>query len=113
MKVTDNNSSPIQLDAYIKQAQQYTRQPSKPVSTDTETAQKPADKVQLSDEAKAILQASQAKDAQPDIRDEKVQQVKMEIENGTYRVVGSRVAANMLKESFENDLLLQKFNARV
>jgi flagellar biosynthesis anti-sigma factor FlgM len=111
MKITDNSSPPIQLDAYIKQTQQQTRTADITASPGA-AGQNPKDKVNLSDEARAVLQSSQFADGQPDIRDEKVNQVKMEIEKGTYRVDGSRVAANMLKEGFENDLLLQKINTQ-
>jgi len=111
MKITDSSSQPIQLDAYIKQAQQQTRTADIPAAPGT-AGQNPKDKVHLSDEARAVLKSSQSAGGQPDIRDEKVNQVKMEIEKGTYRVVGSRVAANMLKEGFENDLLLQKINTQ-
>ena len=111
MKVTNNNS-PIQMDAYIKQTQQHSRQSDNTRSA-TASGQGPNDKVHLSDEAMAIQQAFQGTGESSDVREEKVQQVKMEIENGTYRVVGTRVAADMLKESIENDFLLQKINARV
>ena len=111
MKVTDNGGSPVQLDAYIKQAQQKSQAMDKARFSGT-SVHGPNDKVQLSDEARAILQASQASGGQPEVRDDKVQQVKMEIENGTYRVEGQKVATDMLKEGFENNLLLQKINTR-
>ena len=112
MKVMENSNSPIQLDAYIKQAQQRSR----PLANNRSgigASQSPTDKVNLSDEAKTIQQAFQASGNASDVREDKVQQAKMEIENGTYRVVGAQVATDMLKESFENDLLLQKINTRV
>jgi flagellar biosynthesis anti-sigma factor FlgM len=107
MKINDTSNLPIQMDAYVKQAR---------LQDATETTrpgiQGPTDKVQLSDEARAILQASKTEENQTDIREGIVQQVKLGIEKGTYRVDGQKVAANMLKEGFENDLLLQKINTR-
>jgi flagellar biosynthesis anti-sigma factor FlgM len=111
MKVSENNNAPIQLDAYVKQAQQRGPQPEH-VRQAAVAAKVPNDKVQLSEEAREILQASQIAGNQSDVRNDKVRQVKMEIESGTYRVVGTRVATDMLKESFENNLLLQKINTR-
>ncbi len=112
MKVMDNSSPPIQLDAYVRQAQQQSRQLDA-LRSESSPVQGPTDKVQLSEEARAIQKASQNSASSSDIREDKVQQVKMEIENGTYRVVGAQVATDMLKESFENDLLLQKINMRI
>ena len=108
----DNGSPPIQLDAYVKQAQQQSRQLDV-VRSENSPGQSPTDKVQLSEEARAIQQASQNTANSSDVREDKVQQVKMEIDNGTYRVVGAKVATAMLKEGFENDLLLQKINMRI
>ena len=42
----------------------------------------------------------------------KVAQVKWAVKNGTYEVAGVKVAAGMLRESFENGLLLQEIAAR-
>jgi anti-sigma28 factor (negative regulator of flagellin synthesis) len=36
----------------------------------------------------------------------------MEVEKGTYAVPAHRIASDMLKESFENDIILQKVNTR-
>ena len=52
------------------------------------------------------------KDA-PDVRTEKVEQTKLEVDKGTYKVVGAQVATDMLRETFENNLILQKVNTRV
>jgi anti-sigma28 factor (negative regulator of flagellin synthesis) len=41
-----------------------------------------------------------------------VEKVKMEVDKGTYKVVGAQVATDMLKESFENNMILQKVNTR-
>ena len=41
----------------------------------------------------------------PDIREEKVAQVKARIENGAYRIKEKDLAAKMIKESLLNELL--------
>ena len=37
--------------------------------------------------------------AVPDVRDEKVAQIKKQIENGTYKIDGEKIALKMIKES--------------
>lgn len=106
MKVSDQNT-PIRLDAYIRQAR---LQQSKPdVSLGLQGA---VDKVQLSDQARQIQQAAQEANKVSDVREDKVRGIKMDVEKGTYKVVGEQVATDMLKEAFENDVILHKINMR-
>lgn len=106
MKVSDQNT-PIRLDAYIRQAR---LQQSKPdVSPGLQGA---VDKVQLSDQARQIQQAAQEANKVSDVREDKVRGIKMDVEKGTYKVVGEQVATDMLKEAFENDVILHKINMR-
>jgi flagellar biosynthesis anti-sigma factor FlgM len=110
MKVTQNNM-PIQMDAYFKQIQQQRQlhadmKPSGPAQAGT------TDKVQLSAQAREIQQAAQTSGPTADVRNEKVRQVKMDIDKGTYQVNSSQVATDMLKEAFENNLILRKINTR-
>lgn len=111
MKVSGSNTT-VQLDAYLKQVQQQKQMsPGNDPAAARHTAQ--GDKVDLSSRAREVQQAAQALKQMPDIREEKVQQVKMEIDTGTYKLVGAQVATDMLRESFENNLILQKINTRV
>jgi negative regulator of flagellin synthesis FlgM len=43
-------------------------------------------------------------DSIPDIREDKVAQLKEQIENGTYEIDEEKIADNMLKDSLLNDL---------
>ena len=72
----------------------------KPVSPKIE-----GDKVVLSSRAKEIVEAKKIIDSMPDIREEKVAAIKKEIENGTYKVDGKKVALNIIKESILNEWL--------
>ncbi len=110
MKVSDHNS-PIQLDAYIKQAQQ---QQQKVDDTKPTVQGSPGnvDRVELSDHAKKALQAAQQVNQTTAGHEDRVRQVQMEVEKGTYNVPAKQVASDMLKESFENDIILQKINTR-
>lgn len=111
MKVSQNNS-PIRMDAYLKQIQQNRLRQQEIESTDA--AQRGAgDKVQLSRRAKEIQQAARGLAQTEQIRDEKVQQVKMDVERGTYKVNAGQVATDMLKEAFENNRVLKRIDTRI
>ena len=62
------------------------------------------DKVQISARAREIMEAQQAAKAIPDVRENKVAEVKSKIETGTYRVDGHKIAVNMINESLENEV---------
>ncbi|MGD9009247.1 MAG: flagellar biosynthesis anti-sigma factor FlgM [Desulfobacteraceae bacterium] len=71
------------------------------------------DKVQLSAQAREVQEAANALAKLPDVREEKVQQVKMAVESGTYKVVGNKVAMDMLRETFENNMALSQIDMHV
>jgi flagellar biosynthesis anti-sigma factor FlgM len=109
MKISDQ-TIPIQLDAYIRQAQQRKQtNPSKEMS-----AGRPGttDHVELSDQARKLQQAALQAQEKGEIRQDKVQQIKMEVDKGTYRVSGAQVASDMLNETIENNIILQKVNTK-
>lgn len=108
MKV-DGENPPIPYIAYRNQdrAEQLRTRHSKSAGSANGIAN---DKVQLSARAREVQEAANALAKLPEIREEKVQQVKMEVENGTYKVVGNKVAMDMLKETFENNILLSQID---
>ena len=62
-------------------------------------AVKPEEKVNLSTQAKEIQQAKVAVSQSSDIREEKVQEIKSQVEKGTYNVSGEQIANKMVGES--------------
>lgn len=111
MKVSQNNS-PIQMDAYLKQIQQKRAQQQEIESADA-TRKGVGDKVQLSSRAKEMQQTVNGLAQTEEMRNEKVQQVKMDIDQGTYKVNSGQVATDMLKEAFENNRVLKRIDTRV
>ena len=109
MKISNNNTT-VQLDAYLKQARQQQsgleNEAMKQVAAKT-------DKVDLSSKAREMRQAHRDLMRIPDVRKNEVRQVKAAVDDGTYKVDGSRTAAGMLRESFENDLILKKIDMHV
>lgn len=62
------------------------------------TSAGPADRVNISNQSKEIADIMAAANQLPDVRADKVQQIKQSIEAGTYTVDPSKIAANMLKD---------------
>ena len=107
MKVNGENQ-PIQLPAYQNQVRADKNPPG--ANRMHASASAPDDKVHLSARAREVQEAAQALAQLPDVREDKVQQVKMEVETGTYKVIGRKVAMDMLKETFENNMLLNQID---
>ncbi len=59
----------------------------------------PEEKVSLSSTARDIQQAEKAIEELPDIRAQKVQKLKEQIETGKYNINGEKIAEKMLSES--------------
>ncbi len=59
----------------------------------------PEEKVDLSTKAKDIQQIRAQLANSPDIREDKVRELKAEIEQGTYRVSGEKIAEKMVGEA--------------
>ena len=60
----------------------------------------PEEKVTLSSAAREIQQAEKAIEKLPDVREEKVQELKDQIKTEKYDVNGEKIAEKMLSESF-------------
>jgi negative regulator of flagellin synthesis FlgM len=58
----------------------------------------PADRVDISNRSKEISDIMAAAEQLPDVRTDKVQQIKQSIEAGTYTVDPSKIAASILKD---------------
>lgn len=103
----------IKLHAYLKQIQQQKQKSNEPAISFKVGQGQEMDRVNLSDQAREALQASQSSQGMSDVREEKVAQVKMKVNNGTYKVVGAKAAAGMLREAIENNLILQKIISQI
>lgn len=59
----------------------------------------PEEKVNLSTKARDIQQAKNAVTSLPDVRQEKVQEIKTQVDKGTYNVDAGKIADKMVNES--------------
>jgi|OpeIllAssembly_1097287.scaffolds.fasta_scaffold10172_4 negative regulator of flagellin synthesis FlgM len=62
------------------------------------------DTVVISDAAKRIQEAQSQIQAIPDVRADKVAELKAQIENGSYEIKPDKIAGKMIRESLLNDL---------
>ena len=62
------------------------------------------DKVALSPEAKQIQDVKKRLDSLPDVREDKVSEIKEQIEAGTYTIDGEKIAFKMIRESLLGEL---------
>lgn len=62
------------------------------------------DKLEISNTAKYFQVALKAAKDSPDIREEKVEQIKQQIETGTYNVSAEEVAKKMMAEFFNHSI---------
>jgi len=103
MEITGSNPF-TRLDAYVKNVgkeKNRTQEASKEVPKGILSE----DKVALSPEAKEIQEVKKILDSLPDVREDKVAEIREQIENGTYEVDSEKVAFRMIKESILNELL--------
>jgi negative regulator of flagellin synthesis FlgM len=101
MEITPKDS--VNIEAYVNQVQDKDK-----VDATSEQAgkqQTKSDTVVLSDAAKRIQEAKKQLEAIPDVREDKVAQLKEQIENGTYKIDEEKIADKILKDSLLNDLI--------
>ena len=98
-----NGNQGIGIDAYVNQVQDKNK-----VGTPDNKSEKSAvkaDTVVISDAAKRIQEARRQLDDIPDVREDKVSQLRNQIQNGTYEINADKIAAKMIKEGLINDEL--------
>ena len=98
-----NGNQGIGIDAYVNQVQDKNKVGT-PDNKPEKTAVK-ADTVVLSDAAKRVQEARRQLDDIPDVREEKVSQLRSQIQNGTYEINAGKIAGKMIKEGLLNDAL--------
>ena len=100
MEITPKDS--VNIEAYVNQVQDKDKVEATPEKAEKQQAK--TDTVVLSDAAQRIQEARKQLDALPDVREDKVAQLKQQIENGTYEIDAEKIADKMLKDSLLNNL---------
>ncbi len=99
MEITPKDS--VNIEAYVNQVQDKDKADA---AEQQEQQKTKADTVALSSAAKDIHKAQRQLAEIPDVREDKVAQLKKQIENGTYEIDEEKIADKMLKDALLNDL---------
>lgn len=92
----------MRIDAYNKISQMYNT--SKVASPSKAKESSPNDKLEISEMGQAIHVAKKAVKDAPDIREDRVNDIKRRIETGTYNVSMEEVADNLIDSYFDQKI---------
>ena len=101
MEITPKDS--VNIEAYVNQVQDKDKVDA--TSEQPEKQQTKADTVVLSDTAKKVQEAQKQLEAIPDVREDKVAELKAQIENNTYDMDEEKIAGKMIKDALLKDLI--------
>ena len=104
MEIFDKNTiRPI--DAYMRQIRGKPADSNSNTDTAAESRGQVEDDGALSPTTKGIQNAQELMKRIPDVRQDKIDRLRKQLEDGTYRVDADKIADKMVKESLINDLL--------
>ena len=101
MEITPNDNT-INIDAYVKNIND--KQKAENTSDKADNNVTKTDTLNISDAAKEIQEVRKELDSLPEVRAEKVAELKNQIENGTYEIKSEEIAEKMIKDALLNDL---------
>lgn len=107
MKI-DGTNTVTQIDAYVRQVTQQKQEGDTREQAVQQAAK--ADKVEISQAALETQKAAESMKESPDIREDKVREIQLEVESGRYNRSAEKIAHNMMNEGFENDVILKKID---
>lgn len=106
--MTDISSANLRaiLDLYGRRAQQLERaqDPERTEAARPEEARGQRDGLTISSEVQEVLQAREEARSAPDVREERVQELRRQVQEGAYRVEDEEVAQSLLEFLTEQDL---------
>jgi negative regulator of flagellin synthesis FlgM len=102
MEITPKNQADA-IETYVNQVQVKPKTEDLNENDPRQQAIK-SDTVVISETAKRIQAAQSQLETIPDVRSEKVADIKRRIEDGTYEIKPDKIAEKMIRESLLNDL---------
>ena len=91
----------VMIDAYVNQV--HDKNKADPSENKADKTAAKTDTVVISDAAKRVQEVRSQLDAIPDVDEEKVAQLRKEIEAGTYQRSADEIAGKMIREGLIND----------
>ncbi len=111
MEINGNNT-PVNLVSYTNRTN-VSNQNESHRTTQSSSPSSGNDKVDLSSQAKEANRAFAELKRLPEVREEKVGEIKNQVETETYKVNGDKIAVSMLNESLENNAILNAIDLEV
>lgn len=102
MEIIGKNTS-VNLEHYVKNVKDKKKIDTRSGQASDEILKD--DKVVLSSKAKEIQEAKKLMNSITDIREEKIAEIRKQIEDGTYEIKEEKIAGKMLMEALLNELL--------
>ena len=99
MEIDKNHG--VLIDAYVNQV--HDKNKADPSENKSDKTAAKSDTVVISDAAKRVQEARRQLDAIPDVDEDKVAQLRKEIEAGTYQRGADEIAGKMIREGLIND----------
>ena len=94
--------SPIKIGAYLNNIKEKDKISASTAHTSEAVAKR--DKVELSQTVREVNKAREELASIPDIRAEKVDEIKKQIDDGTYKIDGNKIAFNMIRQSLIDEI---------
>lgn len=102
MKINDSNVH-INFEAYSQKTRDAAGAQEPPSAVSGGKA--PVDKVVLSPKAREIQEARKLLDEVPDVDQSKVEQIRLQVDKGVYKIDGNQIAERMMRDMALNNLL--------
>ena len=103
---------PLQaLPVQNRSAEEVPQPPAEPTDAQNKPTEK--DTVSLTERGREFKTAAEHAHLLPDVREERIMQLKRKLEEGTYRIKGHRIAVNMINETLENNHVLKHIDTQV
>lgn len=109
MEISGNNSR-VNLVDYVKRANEYNQQDLNKTADRAQQSTSGGDKVELSNKAIEINSLFETARKIPEIREDKVNEIQRQVETGTYPIEPEKIATSMLKETLQNNAILNAMN---
>ena len=101
MKI-DDTSSNIQQLSNLETPLNKNIEDDKKISTESEKSPQPGAKVELSNRSVEYSKAAEAMERTTAERDQKIEEIKLKLENGSYEADSRKIADSILKDIFGN-----------
>jgi len=103
MRITDKNAL-VELTSYLRGTENAVQR--QDVNVNVKEASKAAsDRVDISNRSKEIQKAREAVEAVPEVRENKVNEIRKSVEEGTYNIKGEAIAKGIIKRSLIDTVL--------